>query len=157
MSCSFLFFIERIKLAEEFFSTAEALVLTRTEFACLTSLSRKGFFDQASINRWIKAGKLREHKSKASPAKKGEDDVTSTVQAYRELNSKFLITEDGFLRRKLRQEGLNVISTPDIIGYLAKKKVITKERALEGIEALKVFGWHDRGVLDQIKEAIQRD
>lgn len=156
MSCSFLYFMERVKLADEFFSTAEALVLTRTEFACLTSLTKKGFFAQANINRWVKAGKLREHKPKASPVKKGEDDVTSTVQAYRELNSKMLITEDGFLRKKLRQEGLKVVSTPDIIGYLAKKKVITKDRAIEGIEALKVFGWHDRGVLDQIKEEIQR-
>lgn len=157
MSCSFLFFIEKVRLADEFFSTAEALVLTRTEFACLTSLSRKGFFKQANITRWVKAGKLREYKAKVTAPKNGEDDVTSTVQSYRELNSKFLITEDPFLRKKLRQEGLNIISTPDIIGYMAKKKVITKERAVEAIEALKIFGWHDRGVLDQIKEAIRRD
>lgn len=157
MSCSFLYFIEKIRLADEFFRTAETLVLTRTEFSCIAPLTRKGYFNRANINRWVKSGKIRQGKQKGRAGRNGEGDVTSTVVAYRELNAKFIITEDAFLRERLRKEGLNVISTPDIIGYLAKKKVITKERAAEAIEALKVFGWHDRNVLDQIKEAIKRD
>lgn len=157
MSSSFLYFINVLNVADEFFRTAEALVLTDTEFTSLPALSRKGFFKQADVNRWVKSGKIRQGKQRSSAGRNREEDVKSTVEAYRELNAKFIITEDAFLRKRLRQEGLNVISTPDIIGYLAKKKVITKDRAVEAIEALKVFGWHDRGVLDQIKEAIQRD
>lgn len=156
MSSSFLYFINLLDLADEFFRTAEALVLTDTEFTSLPALSRKGFFKRADVNRWVKSGKLRQGKRRERAGRNGEEDVTSTLEAYRQLNAKFIITEDAFLRRRLRQEGLSVISTPDIIGYLAKKKVITKERAVEAVETLKVLGWHDRNVLDQIKEAIRR-
>lgn len=157
MSCSFLFFIDRIRLTDEFFRTAEALVLTRTEFSCLTSLTKKGFFDRANISRLVKLDKIREGKQRRQSEGSGEDDVSPIIEAYRELNAECIITEDAFLRKRLRQKGLNVVSTPEIIGYMVKKGVITKERAVEAIEALKIFGWHDRNVLDQIKEAIQRD
>jgi rRNA-processing protein FCF1 len=156
MSLSFLHFLERIELTDEFFRTLQALVLTRREFATLGALSGKGYFKRANINRLIKDKKIVEGKQRRT-AKNGEDDVTSTIEAYRELNAKCIITEDPFLRRKLREEGINVVATPDLIGYMARKKVITKDRALEAVEALKVFGWYNNKVLDQIKEAIRRD
>jgi len=155
MSLSFLHFLERIELTDDFFRMFQALVLTRREFATLGALSGKGYFKRANINRLIKDKKIVEGKQRR--AAKGEDDVTSTIEAYRELNAKCIITEDPFLRKKLRQERINVVATPDLIGYMARKKVITKDRALEAIEALKVFGWYDNKVLDQIKEAIRRD
>ena len=156
MSLSFLYFLERIELTDEFFRTLQALVLTRSEFAALGGLSGKGYFKRANINRLIKDKKIVEGKQRRA-AKIGEDDVTATIEAYRELNAKCIITEDPFLRSRLRQEGINVVATPDLIGYMARKKVITKDRAFEAIEALKVFGWYNNKVLDQIKEAIRRD
>lgn len=158
MGISFLFFIREIGLAEDFFrTTAEALVLTRAEFKSLDALATKGFFDPAQVKTWVKQGKIRAGAKREAPkrAVTSEDQAQATIDAYRQLDAKLLITEDDFLRAKLRQAGLKAFSTPDIVGHMAKKGVITKERAIEALEALKVFGWHNKAVLSQIQEVIR--
>lgn len=159
MGISFLYFIDEIGLAEDFFrTTAEALVLTRAEFRAMDDLASNGFFDRAKVKNWVKQGKIRagERRRAVKRPVTAEDDVQATIEAYRQLDAKLLITEDDFLRTRLRQAGLKAFSTPDIVGHMAKKGVITKERAVQAIEALKVFGWHDRAVLNKIQEVIRR-
>jgi predicted nucleic acid-binding protein len=160
MGSSALYFLDKIRLVDDFFrTTAAALILTRSEFEALDLLSQKGFFSRERLDRWIETGKIQPV-DKAAPAESPTElgkEADKTVMVYHRLNAKFVVTEDDFLRRQLREAGLRVLSTPDLIGHMARKGAITKERAIEAIEALKLFGWHSGSVLEQIKEEIQHD
>jgi rRNA-processing protein FCF1 len=159
MSNCFLYYIIRLGLAEKFFeASAEKLVLTRSEFQSLDRLVRKGYFSAAEIEK-LRSERLITAAPTVKLAVEEQEDidpsVRQTVMIHRELGAVFVITEDDTLRRRLQEAGLNVIATPEIIYHMAKKGAITPEEAREALEGLKLFGWHNREVLDRIKEAIQ--
>jgi rRNA-processing protein FCF1 len=162
MGLSSLFFLDRVKLIDEFFNTtAEAMVVTKSELQNLPRLARAGYFSAADVRGWIKSGKVRlaefEGKArKSEAAQKGATEVAKTVDRYRRMGAKFLCTEDEFLKQKLAAEGVKVLRTPDIIVHMVDKGVITRERAVEALEGLKCFDWYDPEVLSSIQQEVLR-
>jgi hypothetical protein len=159
MGLSCLFFLDRVKLIDEYFNTtAEAMVVTKSELQNLPRLARAGYFSAVDVRDWIKSGKVR-LADKAGDRQAGEQGpagVAKTVETYRRIGAKYLCTEDEFLKQKLAAEGVKVLRTPDIIVHMADKGVITRERAVEALEGLKCFGWYDSDVLSAIQKEVLR-
>lgn len=159
MGISFLHFMESTHLLDRFFETsAEKLFLTRTEFASLGRLTRKGYLSTATVRR-LRSQKLIE--AIPEPARRGsvEDTIHASVQpavdAFRRLKLKFMISEDATLRKRLKGTGVRVISTVDIIAHMAKKGSITTAEATQAIDALRAYRWYDGKVLDAVQRWIQ--
>ncbi len=159
MSLSFLFFLERLGLTDDYFGkVAESLVLTRSEFGSFDRLTRAGFFSSDRIGALVEQGYVVEAPKAAVDdeiKQKVDSSIQSSAAVYREISASMVVTEDPVLRDRAEAAGMRVVSTPDIVFQMAQKGVIDKDRALEAIGGLELIGWHDKAVLDRIKETIR--
>jgi hypothetical protein len=155
---SFVHFMDSLGLLDPFFErSAETLYLTRSEFDSLDRLTKKGYL-RADTVRWLKSKKLVQ----AAPAagRRGDADATvdaevqSTVERFRQMKLKFIISEDANLRSRLKGTGVRVISTVDMIAHMAKKGSITAAEATLAIDALRTFRWYNDSVLDEVQRRI---
>jgi hypothetical protein len=162
MGLSCLFFLDQLQLIDIYFTTtAEAMVVTKSELQNLPRLARAGYFSPAAVRDWIKSGKVRlaDAAGKAGDkpaAKNGATGIAKTVETFRRIGAKFLCTEDEFLKQKLSAEGVKILRTPDTIVHMMDKGVISRERAVEALEGLKSFGWYDTDVLSSIQREVLR-
>ena len=159
MSASFLFFLERLGLADVYFNdTAEALILTRSEYGSLERMASAGFFAADRIKSFIDRGWIREAPKVA--AKGGGEigvhpSIKNSLAVYKEVDAKVLITEDPVLRARASRAGMRVVSTPDVIFNMAKRNIIDEKTALEAMGGLQLLGWHSEALIERIKETIR--
>ena len=159
MGLSFVHFMDSVCLLDRFFEvSAEKILVTRSEYASLDRLTKRGYL-RADTVRWLKSKKLIE--ALPAPGRRGtavdevDTAIQTTVDRFKQMKIKFLISEDANLRNRLKSRGVRVISTVDVIAHMAKKGSITKPEASLALEALRSFHWYDDKVLDAVQRRIE--
>lgn len=72
------------------------------------------------------------------------------VALYWQEKADRLASDDDNVRKKGGALDINLIGTPAILLALYRKKLITRQKALEAVKTLKKIGWFSTAVLDMV-------
>lgn len=85
---------------------------------------------------------------------RGEAEV---VALYWQENADCIATDDDNVRKKKLLLDLNIIGTPSILLALYRKKIIGKEKIINGINKLKEIGWFNNVILDKLLMEVNKN
>lgn len=123
----------------------------------------KGRADAHVVERLERSGELgvvavKEKKLMAELARYGlRGGELEAVALYFQENADLLATNDDKVRSLHLALRLNLVSSPEIIAMMVKRKAIAKERALQCLSQLRKTGWFSPDVLDLIIEEVRKN
>lgn len=117
----------------------------------------KGFADAIITGNLIRENKIEVKKAEMKEIKKFEEfglfgGEAEAVALYFKENADYIASDDNAVRKNRVVLGLDLVGTPSIIAMLARKKLINRKKAVEGLEELKKIGYFHEYVIDRIKE-----
>jgi predicted nucleic acid-binding protein len=77
------------------------------------------------------------------------------IALYQQEKAGWLVTDDDNVRKKAAILDIHVIGTPALIIQMYKKKLITKEKAIQSIRELQKIGWFSQAVIDQLHAEVE--
>ena len=119
-----------------------------------------GRSDAILVEKLVSENKLKVKTPKASVKsriqklfniKAGELEVVSLAYKTKE----FILSDDKKCLNTAKALGIDFINSLDVIVVLYKKRVITKEKALNCIEELDEYGWYSKDLIKFYREEIK--
>lgn len=77
------------------------------------------------------------------------------VALYYQENARFLATDDDTCRKNKIMLDINIIGSPAIVIMLYKKRIISREKAINCISSLEEIGWFDANILYEMNQQIE--
>lgn len=153
--------LERIGLLRPFAKSVEKILISQRDNQYLMELGKIGYLNGEEINALRSEGAIE---IVSAPARESiinfekfglKGMELEAVAKYKDIEAKFILTEDNFVRSNQEKLGVNVLSVPDIIWYLVSKGAVSKRRAIEALKELREMGLYSEDVLKQIEKNLK--
>lgn len=144
----------------EMFVKRNDMIIPKIVYEEVIKGKEKGRKDSFIVEKLVQEGKLnvkipnksiKDYISKLFNIKGGELDVISL--AYKTKHT--ILSDDKKCLNSAKVLEIDFIISLDIIIVFCKKKIITKQKALEYIELLEEYGWYNKNLIKNYKEIVK--
>ncbi len=120
----------------------------------------KGYPDAQLVEELIRARALKVQRVKDRQFLKRAAEFNlqggeaEAVALYWQEGADYLASDDDNVRKKSLLLNINLVGTPAIILKLFKDKIISKDKCVQSIAALRKIGWFSNAAIDQLLREI---
>ena len=155
---STIILIAKITILEKFLDSVKKIAITDIVYSEIT---KKDSFENLTIKKEVEKGRIIVESIKNRYYKniikefKIDDGEASAYSLCRNKKYEGLLTDDRELIKLCRIEGIKFISAIAIIVDLFRKKIITKNDALEKLQKLQGYGRYSNDIFNHFKNMVK--